>query len=253
MSTDHSIYLDKNLHNFILGPGFPYLRLNPALINSTSTNEISSAGEQLLLAMHCPLGQLLVISNKHIYIYQIPRQMTRLQTAGNVGIKVGLGYVPILGQLLGAVDDIMGPVGWVWHRISGKAKKERQEEILRVMEALPTKKQIENVVWDFRDPDTLKLILCYEERMLLRNGFLWNTLFKASLQNTVHEPIVITVDRSGITTTVGRKKGFAYYVGKDWDPLIIAADLIKLNRQALEAAGWSVETADQKIVFKNSK
>lgn len=249
---DHTIYLDDNRSVFSQYPGFPYLRLSPALMKAESTNKISIPEEQLLLAMHCLSSRLLVISNKNIYIYQIPSKKSFLEKIGSVVASAGLGLIPGLGELLGA-SDVVQFFKWVWKKVIGESIQERKEDISRAAEGMPTRKEIEAVVWDFHDLKTLRLILCYKDKILLRNGFDWKMLFNTSLEKAVYEPVVITVGWGEIRFAVGPKKAFTVYPGRGWDPLKIAADLIEPNRQALGAAGWSVETANQKLVFKNSK
>jgi len=221
-------------------------------MKAESTNKISTPEEQLLLAMHCLSSRLLVISNKHIYVYQIPSKKSSLEKFGSAGVGAGLGLIPGLGALLSAFD-LAHFFKWVWKKVIGESIQERKEDISRAAEGMPTRKEIEAVVWDFHDIKTLRLILCYRGNVLLRNGFDWKMVFKTSLENAVYEPVVITVGWGEIRFAVGLKKAFTAYPGRGWDPLKIAADLIEPNRQALEAAGWSVETANRKFVFKNSK
>ena len=85
MSTDHSIYFeaDQNLRDVAQSPGFPHLRLHPTIVNPERINEFSATQEQLLLAMHLQSHQLLVISNKSISIYLIPKIRTGLQKLGS--------------------------------------------------------------------------------------------------------------------------------------------------------------------------
>jgi hypothetical protein len=248
---DHSLYLEENASDIVQVPGFPYLRLSPALVNHEDPNRLSPFEEQLLFAMHCPGGKLLVVSNKHVRIYKLPPKKSFLQKAVSFGVDVGIGSIPVLGESLDAIEKLKRPAEWVWNTATRKKAKERREDEARAAEGLPTKSELEDLVWDVKDRDTLMLILLYREKILLRNGFGWKKEFEAPLPKAATEPMEVSVDAKGISFLIGRKKVQAAYAGKDWAPLKIAEALMDTNRQALEAAGWSVEIGDKKFALKN--
>jgi hypothetical protein len=250
---DHSAYLEPNLTDFVEAPGFPHIRLDPALVNAGIADSISSPEEQLLLAMHCDSGRLLVISNKHIRIYEIPAKKSGLQKVGTVGLKVGLGFVPVVGELMDGAEKVKGVFEWGGGVLTGKKAREKAEDKRRTEEGMPTKKELEDLVWDLRDPEILGMILLYKDKILLRNGFEWKTAFKAPLETPAHEPVEITMDAKGIRFVVGRQKAKASFTGADWGRLKVSAALIEMNLPALQAAGWSVEAGDEKIVLKKSQ
>jgi hypothetical protein len=202
--------------------------------------------EQLLLAMHCSSDQLLVISNKSIHIYKVPRLKSGLFRAGAVAAKVGIGFIPVVGELLDAGEKLLKPVEWV------KARKDRKEDKLRAQDGMPTRELIDIMRWDYREPDTLKALLIYKEKILLKNAFEWKTAFTAPLQKTPGEPLVITVESGGIRIERGRQKTFAPYLELGSGPLQLAREVIDCSRQALEVAGWSIESDDEKLVLRNS-
>ncbi|MGE5250693.1 MAG: hypothetical protein ACM3QS_10830 [Bacteroidota bacterium] len=250
---DHSVYLETDAAAVAQSPGFPYLRLSPVLIDTESPERFSAPAEELLLAMHLSDGKLLVISNKHISIYKVPSKKSFIQKATSVGLHVGVGLIPGVGELVDAAEKVSEAAVGTWNFASGKKRKQRKEDSLRAAEGMPTKKEIEDLVWDYRDRNTLALILLYQDRILLRNGFEWKTEFKAPLENTAGQPIEITADSKGIRFAAGRQKTFTQYAAKDWAPLKITAALIEMNGPALEAAGWVVESSDQKITLKKSQ
>lgn len=245
MSSDHSIYFEEgqNLLDVIRSPGFPHVRLHPAVLDPSRIDEFSPADEILLLAMHLQANQLLVISNKSISIYLIPQLKSKLQTAGSIGLKVGIGMIPIVGDLLDAGEKLLKPVEWI------KAGRQRKKDKVLAAEGMPTNEEINNMAWDFRDPDTLKLIQIYKEKILLKNGFKWRMPYRMSLEDT-QEQILITVEEKGIRITIGRKEIMNLYLDQSWEPLKVAGGIIEQNRLALEAMGCTIETADQKFIFK---
>lgn len=237
MSTEQSIYLEENVSDIMLAPGFPYLRMHPALRRGESAPNISDPEEQLLLAMHSNWKRLLVISNKHIYIYKIPYEDVVNMVHPVTGlravlrfivsvIKLILAFVPLVGELIDGIESLMSPFEWLWHRISGKARKEHEE--------------------------ALRTIMGLKAMFLLYNPSKWKTKFKASFVNP-RGLVTIGVEGGGIRIADGRKKAFVPYLNQDWGPLKIAENLIEPNRQALEASGWSVGTTGQGYVFKNSR
>jgi hypothetical protein len=244
--SDHSVYLEKEqtLADIAQSPGFPYLRIHPALIDTSRLAEISSAEERLLLAMHLPGNQLLVISNRSAIVYQIPqfKQRSKLAAVGGVGLKIGIGMIPVVGELMDAGEKLWKPVEWI------KAGREKKDDQKRWEEGLPSNEEIKSVAWDFNDQDTLILIQIYKEKILLKNGFKWQTLFQVSFDKPA-EPVVVTVEEKGIRVKVGRKEAMTLYLDKSWEPLKIADILVQHNRQAFEAMGCSIEIGDQKFVF----
>jgi len=241
MSTEQaiqSIYLEENVSEIMQAPGFPYLRLHPALRKGESVPSSSDSEEQLLLAMHSTSKRLLVISNKNIYIYKIPYEDVVNMVHPVTGlravlrfivsvIKLILAFVPLVGELIDGIESLMSPFEWLWHRISGKARKEHEE--------------------------ALRTIMGLKAMFLLYNPSKWKTKFKASFV-IPRGPITITVEAGGIRIADGRKKAFVPYLDQQsWGPLKFAKDLVEPNRQSLEAADWSVGTANWGYVFKNTK
>lgn len=247
--SDHSIYLEQeqSLAEVAQSPGFPHLRIHPALIDTSRLTEISPTEEKLLLAMHIQGNQLLVISNKSATVYQIPqfKQRSKLAAVGKVGLKIGIGMIPVVGELMDAGEKLMKPVEWI------KAGRERKENKIRAAEGLPTTDEINSVAWDFNDQNTLTLIQIYKERILLENGFKWQTPFKVSFDKK-DEPVVITIEEKGIRIKVGRKETMTLYLDNSWEPLKLADILVQHNRQAFEALGCSIEASEQKFVFRKN-
>lgn len=243
--SDHSIYCEagQSLADVAQTPGFPFLRLHPALIDVSRVNEISPTDEKLLLAMHLQGNQFLVISNKFATVYMVPQMKTKLQRAGRVGLKIGIGMIPIVGELLDAGENLLKPVEWI------KAGRERKEDRIKAAEGMPTNEEINSVAWDFKDRDTLTLVQIYKEKILLQNGFKWQTLFKVPLDKP-GEKTMVTVEERGVRVTVGRKEAMALYLDKSWDPLKLAELLVEHNRPAFEAMGCSIEVGDQKYIFR---
>lgn len=247
-ATDPRIHFEpeQNLRDVVNSPKFPYLRLHPAIIDPTRMNELSISEEKLLLAMHLQSRQFLVVSNKSLSIYQIPQIRTGLQTAGLVGAKIGIGFIPGVGELFDAGEKLMGAGEWV------KKKWEQREDKSKAKEGMPTKKYIDSTGWDFRNPDTLQLIQIYKEKILLKNGFEWKKVFSMPLENPA-EQIAIVATQKEMQIAFGKKKVKAPYLDNSWELLKVAERLIEQNRQALELAGWSVQTANEGYIFKNSK
>lgn len=244
--SDHSVYLEKEqaLAEIAQSPGFPYLRIHPALIDTSRLAEISPTDEKLLLAMHLRGNQLLVISNKSAAVYQIPqfKQRSKLVAVGGVGLKFGIGMIPIVGDLMDVGEQLWKPVEWI------KSGREKKDDEKRWAEGLPSNEEIKSVAWDFNDQDTLTLIQIYKEKILLKNGFRWQTLFQVSFDKPA-EPVVITVEEKGIRVKVGRKEAIALYLDKSWEPLKIADILVQHNRQAFEVMGCSIEASEEKFIF----
>ena len=82
MAKDHSEYLHERYETFLDQPGFPALRVNPALFSGEVDEALSTSDEQLLLVLHCSSAELLVISNKHILVYKVPQKSSAAASAG---------------------------------------------------------------------------------------------------------------------------------------------------------------------------
>lgn len=87
--TDHSVYLAENFTDFVYTPGFPYLRLHPALLLDDYPVQLSATEEQVLFVMHSTSNNLLVVTNRNVYVYKIPRYKPFLERLGGVGVKLG--------------------------------------------------------------------------------------------------------------------------------------------------------------------
>ena len=101
---DHSVYLAENFTDFVYTPGFPYLRLHPALLLDDYPVQLSPTEEQVLLVMHSTSNNLLVVTNRNVCVYKIPRYKPFLERLGGVGVKFTLGLVPGVGQALEIAD-----------------------------------------------------------------------------------------------------------------------------------------------------
>jgi hypothetical protein len=116
---------------------------------------------------------------------------------------------------------------------------------------MPTKKELEDLTWDTRDENILRLLLCYRDRILLENGFEWKTGFKASLEKSDKAQNNITVSRTGITFHVGGKSTYVPFSRNKFDGMAITSALVQIHQGALVPAGWSVESDTEKILFKD--
>lgn len=255
--TDHSIYLADNFGDFFHTPGFPYLRLHPALILADYPVQLSASEEQVLLVMHSLSNNLLVVSNRNVFVYKIPGYKPFLHRIGSVGIKFTLGLIPGVGQIMEAADQLgegrerLQAYGQIVGGLTGKAKKERAADLQRAADGMPTKKELEDLTWDTRDEDILKLILCYRDEILLQNGFEWKTNFKAALDKSDKAQNDMTVSRTGIGFYVNEKSTYVPFPKWKVDSVALTEALTELHQQALTAAGWSVESNDQKIIFRD--
>ena len=146
--TDHSVYLAENFTDFVYTPGFPYLRLHPALLLDDYPVQLSPTEEQVLLVMHSTSNNLLVVTNRNVCVYKIPRYKPFLERLGGVGVKFTLGLVPGVGQALEIADKLgegrenLQSWGKLLGGLTGKAKKERLEDLQRAAERMPTKKEL---------------------------------------------------------------------------------------------------------------
>ena len=254
---DHSIYLAENFTDFFSTPGFPYLRLHPALILADYPVDLSTSEEQVLLVMHSTSNNLLVVSNRNVFVYKIPRYKAFLERVGTSGAKIALGLIPGVGQAMEIADklgegrDNVKAWGSLLGGLTGKAKKERATDAQRALEGMPTKKELEDLTWDTRDENILRLLLCYRDRILLENGFEWKTGFKASLEKSDKAQNNITVSRTGITFHVGGKSTYVPFPRNKFDGMAITSALVQIHQGALVPAGWSVESDTEKILFKD--
>lgn len=255
--TDHSIYLAENFTDFFHTPGFPHLRLHPALILADHPDQLSASEEQVLLVMHSTSNNLLVVSNRNVIVYKIPRFKPFLERVGVAGAKFTLGLIPGVGQAMEIADklgegrDNFQAWGTLLGGLTGKAKRERAADLQRMAEGMPTKKELEDLTWDTRDENTLKLILCYRDKILLQNGFEWKAGFKASLDRSDKAPNSITVSGKDILFRVGGKSSHVPFPKGKFDALAITSALARIHQEALASAGWIVESDDQKITFKD--
>lgn len=224
----NALFMDENIPSVDQAPWFPNLRLHPALINPEGAQKIVSGEPQVLLAMPCPPRKILVVSKTSIHIYEIPRNWVNHEKKEGLGVaalKFGLGFVPVVDELLEASEKVAGVAGWVKHHAFGGAKKEREED--------------------------LELVMRYKDMYLLTNIFKWKETFQASLLRS-NQSIFITVDGSGMTIEADGKKAFVPSLSEGWDPLKIAKDIIERNHQALEAAGWSAQDLSRGYVLKKN-
>jgi len=255
--TDHSIYLAENFTDFVHTPGFPYLRIHPALLIEDYPVQLSATEEQVLLVMHSTSNNLLLVSNRNVFVYKIPRYKPFLERLGGVGVKVALGLIPGVGQALEVADKLgegrenFQSWGKLLGGLTGKAKKERLEDLQRAAERMPTKKELEDLTWDTRNENTLLLILCYRDRILLENGFEWKATFKTSLGKSDKTQNNIAIDSAGIVFHLNGKSISVPFVRKKFDSIAIAKVLIERCHQELASAGWSVESDDKKIILKD--
>jgi len=243
---DHADYLEEDYEKFFEMPGFPYLRMNHVLFTDEDNSVHAASDEHLLVAMHGTSGELLVVSNERIRVYKIPGKKSFLRRAGGVGI----GFVPGVGEILDGIDSAKelfqaaGNVkGWI-------SPGDRREVARRKKERMPSRKEARDLVWDLGSLETLAMILCYRERILLENGFGWNKKYEANLARTSKKPTEVSVGGKGIHFNIGGKKAFTGFAKSKWDFPALAGLLVEKNRQALEAMGWTVETTEEKTVLK---
>ncbi len=244
--TDHNVYLEENFEVFSEMPGFPYLRLNHMLFNDEmSSNMLSNANEQLLLLMHCKSAGLLAISNKRILLYNIPpAKSTTRNVLGGVG-RVGLSFVPGVGELLNGASTMKSFARGTGDVIKWGLPSARRKAAQRAKERLPSIKEVRDLVWDIGDPEILAMILCYRENIILKNGFGWKVKFEKLFNNSAK----ILVDENGISLNIDNKKKFIKYTESEWKFVEIARLLVERNRERLEMAGWAVDVSE-KIILK---
>lgn len=234
MSVEQSLQLEENVPSISRPPWFLNLRLNPALLNSEGAQTISATEEQLLLVMHGTLKRLMVVSNRSLTIYKMPSEAYKLvkpkTIIGKILIWVVFAIKTViifagLGEVLELFEKVWELLEWLWHKISGKAKREYEE--------------------------ALQLILDQKDIFLMTNLHQWKA--KARFTVSFQNPVTITAEPSGVRILMGRKKGWMAYRDRSWGPTNFAKDLIEPNRQALKTAGWSVQMTNQGYVFKNSQ
>lgn len=257
--TDHSVYMAENFIDFVKTPGFPYLRLNPALLIFDQPVELSAEAEQVLLVMHSTSNNLLVVSNRNVIVYQIPRYKPFLERLGRVGVDITLGLIPGVSQVMEIADKLgeghenLQNWGKLLGGLTGKAKKERLADLQRAAERMPTKKELEDLTWDTRKEATLILLVCYWDRILLENGFEWKTVFKASLEKSTKTPNNVTIDSSGIVFYLNEKRMSVPFIKKKFDFKENAEILLHLHRPLLESAGWTVKSDEKRIVLNDTR
>lgn len=255
--TDHSVYLAENFTDFVQTPGFPYLRLNPALLVFDDPVQLPDDEEQVLLVMHSTSNNLLVVSNRNVFVYQVPRFKPFLERLGRVGVDITLGLIPGVSQVMEIADKLgeghenLQAWGKLLGGISGKAKKERLADLQLAAERMPTKKELEDLTWDTRKETTLILLVCYWDRILLENGFEWKVAFKESLGKSNKTPNNITIDLSGIVFQLNGRRMSVPFVKKKFNFKETAEVILHLHRSALESVGWTVQSDEKMVVLKD--
>jgi hypothetical protein len=177
---DHSKYLIEGCETFSDAPGFPHIRMNPALL-AGDDGVLSASDEQVLLVTHCSSAELLVVSNKGILVYQVPQASSGAAKAAKfVGANV-LVNLPVVGhayELFHGVGEMFHGAVKLKHWIS---PSDRREAAQREKDHMPAKEEGKETVWDLRDANILALLALYKDRILLENGFGWKTKFKTSM------------------------------------------------------------------------
>ncbi len=248
MATDHTEFLEEGYETFLDAPGFPYMRVNPALL-SDQADAFSTSGEQLLLTMHCRSALLVVVSTERIIIYKLPKKKSWLRS----GVGAAIGAVPVVGDVLGAGENVMSfgrGLKNVKHWVSPSDRRKAAQD---AADGLPSRKQRRDVVWDLRDVETLALIVSYRDNILLKNGFEWKTKFGLAMDEEGSDLCEIEVGHDGVSfkTSAGMSGDYSLLsAGEEWDPVPVAELLAERNQEALGMVGWIPEVGEEKVVFR---
>jgi len=255
MATDHTQYLEEGYETFLDAPGFPYMRMNSALL-SDEADAFSTPGEQLLLTMHCSSALLAVVSTERIIVYKLPKKKSWLRSGAGFGVGAALDFVPVVGDLLDAGENVMSfgrGLRNVKHWISpGDRRKAAQD----AADGLPSRKERRDVVWDLRDAETLALIVTYRDNILLKNGFEGKTKFGLSMDEDGSDLCEIAVGHEGVSfkTSAGVSGDYSLLsAGSEWDPVPVAELLVERNQEALGRAGWIPEVGEETVVFRSAR
>jgi len=227
-NVDHTPYFVTDLDNLVERTGFPFSRLQA---ESNMDNEPSDSKEQLLMAVNGNAADLLIVTNKKIAVYKIPKKKSFFKKAFGEAV----GYIPGVGEVLDGIDnakDLAGGAknlsGWV----TGKNKREKQR---RIEEGMPSKKDFKGVEWDLRKDDGLAMILMYRDDILMANGFGWKSKFE--VENNVDQPSQLVLKPNGIDIRSGKKKASIKFSKNDG----FTHDLINKNRELFKISKLEIE------------
>lgn len=247
MSIDHTPFLEEEYEALMGLPGYPYLRIEPILLldNNDEVDELwHSAQEELLFSLHGLKGQLLVVSNHRVRVFKItaPRGFIR----GSIGFLYDMtSPLAEIGDAIDTVKDLGGAANTFKNWLS---PKQRRQRAANKDSGMPNPKEIKDVTWKTKDPETLALVSLYKERILLENAFKWKLLREAYWRNDDKPHLAIHFAESQITfSTLGKKGNTQSDSFKVAEPCCIPeiAELVaKLNFPLIEKSGWNVDLDD---------
>ena len=243
---DHGDYLEANYEMFLEMPGFPFIRMNPA------QNSHAFSTEQLLLVMHGRSAELLVVSNKRIVIYEIPKKKSLFRRASGVAGNIGLGMIPGVGDMLDAADSVKDVYKGARGVKRWASPGDRRENARREQEGLPSRYEGSELVWDLGKDEILAMILLYRENILLENGFHWKKKFEVALEYMVGQPSEIWVDEDGLNLNIEGEKAFFKFATRDLDFTAILAHYYLTYTHLFATAGWVMQNYDGALVLKQA-
>ena len=245
---DQTKFIADDFEAFSESPGFPLIRFNPIIENE----EISSLSddEQLLFLMHCEKGRLLLVSNKRIVIYKIPKKKSFLRNSLELGAEFTVGFIPGVGELMDAKDIVKDPIVAFYGMGKWLSGHTRRQRIKKEKEGLPAKRDWKDLKWNLKKPEILALVLSYREKILLLNGFHWKVLYEISYEQEADKSILIILMKDLINFQTERK-GFSINMKQsEFDFINYFSSLMDKYRKYLENAKWSIAEKDDKLILR---
>jgi hypothetical protein len=255
MAMDHAEFLSEEFANFFREYGFPYMRMDPAILAGEVDKALAAPEERLLLVLHCHSAELLVVSTRRIIVYTIPAKSSGIASTAKFVATIPLLFIPGVGELYEGfhrAKELFHLTAKLKHWVS---PSDRREAAQRKHNHMPSREDGKDVVWDLRDAKILSIVTGYRNRILLENGFGWKTNFEVSLEQAGIQLSEITIGSEAIEwkTRVHHAPKYPrlkHFAKDKLDPVAFLRELAEQNRQMLETAGWSVEIDAEKVAFK---
>jgi len=243
MSVDHTPFVEDESESLLELPGFPYLRIEPILLlgNYDDIDELlRSEQEELLFAVHGYDHDLLVASNHRVRIFKIPQPKGFIRRS--VGFLVDIAIPAEIGDAIDTVKDVAGAANSFKNWVSPQQRRQRAENEATNM---PNPKDFKDVTWETEDPETLILISCYKERILLENSFNWKVRFEEKWRDEKSACCAILFcDEMGIVFTFEDRQGnhsFEEPFFCDTDPVIeVVKFTAEMNSRLIQNSGWTI-------------
>lgn len=204
---DHSQYLLANLDDVCERSGFPYSRFKG--LESNPEDEPTEDSEQLIMALHGDMAEILILTTKKVAVYKIPRPKSFIKKAFSVAVD----NIPVVSDVLDGVDGVKSFTGGAsnlkgW--VTGKNKRLAKE---REAAGMPSKKDFKDVTWNLKKPDGLALALSYRDDILMANGFGWKVKFQNN--HLEDQPTKLLLKPREVKIQSGKLKWSLYFSSKD--------------------------------------